>query len=92
MAGCKPENVPALAGQFLAATTQRYAGTTSDRPEREPCGPSDYCAAARAAPIGLAYRCSAGPGTARAVAPPQAHACLPYTHRSCRPAGCLVVA
>lgn len=56
MAGSRPAEVPALAEQFLAATTQRYAGTTSDRPEREPHGPADYCAAARAAPIGLLYR------------------------------------
>ncbi|PNH11324.1 hypothetical protein TSOC_001857, partial [Tetrabaena socialis] len=59
MAGTEPADVPALAERYLAETTRRYASTSSDRAEREPYGPSDFCAAARVAPIGLACR-SAG--------------------------------
>ncbi|KAG2495001.1 hypothetical protein HYH03_006934 [Edaphochlamys debaryana] len=54
--GVDPADVPELAERYLAEATRRHASTASDRAEREPYGPSDLCAAARAAPIGYAYR------------------------------------
>ncbi|EFJ47127.1 hypothetical protein VOLCADRAFT_105192 [Volvox carteri f. nagariensis] len=60
MAGSQPLQVPELAERYLAETTRRLATTSSDRSEREPHGPTDFCAAARAAPIGFAYRSAGG--------------------------------
>ncbi|KAG2434411.1 hypothetical protein HYH02_012423 [Chlamydomonas schloesseri] len=60
MAGTDPLKVPELAERYLAETTRRHASSSSDRADREPHGPSDLNAAARAAPIGLAYRRAGG--------------------------------
>ncbi|GFR51479.1 hypothetical protein Agub_g13889 [Astrephomene gubernaculifera] len=60
LAGTEPLQIPQLAERYLAEATRRLASSSSDRPEREPHGPCDLGAAARAAPIGFAYR-SAGP-------------------------------
>ncbi|PNW81371.1 hypothetical protein CHLRE_07g353230v5 [Chlamydomonas reinhardtii] len=60
LAGTDPLKVPELAERYLAETTRRHASSSSDRPDREPHGPSDLGAAARAAPIGLAYRRAGG--------------------------------
>ena len=48
--------LPHLAHDFLAASIALASSTSSDRAEREPYGPSDYGAAARIAPLALAYR------------------------------------
>ncbi|KAG2429788.1 hypothetical protein HXX76_010572 [Chlamydomonas incerta] len=56
LAGTDPLKVPELAERYLAEKTRRHASSSSDRADREPHGPSDLGAAARAAPIGLAYR------------------------------------
>ncbi len=55
-----PLQLPELAERYLADSTRRHASTSSDRPEREPFGPSDYAAAARVAPVGFAYRYGMG--------------------------------
>ncbi|GIM05420.1 hypothetical protein Vretimale_9922 [Volvox reticuliferus] len=59
-AGSQPLQVPELAERYLAETTRQLASTSSDRSDREPYGPTDLCAAARAAPIGFAYRSAGG--------------------------------
>lgn len=41
---------------YLDTTSSRRARSSSDRPDREPFGASDYGAAVRIAPLGLAYR------------------------------------
>ncbi|KXZ53700.1 hypothetical protein GPECTOR_6g617 [Gonium pectorale] len=67
LAGADPAAVPELAERYLEETTRRHASTSSDRADREPYGPSDLCAAARAAPIGLAYRAADYPTLLSAV-------------------------